>query len=173
VELEGIRRARDAVDGADLILAVFDGSEPLAEDDHALLAQLADRPVIAVANKADLPQRADISAISAALGGQTVHTMSTISRHGVETLTHEVSTRLGGGPSVNEGAFVTRLRHVEALKRAEGSLVHLEATLAEHGPHECIALDLRGSVDALGEILGTVTSDDVLNEIFSKFCIGK
>jgi tRNA modification GTPase len=75
--------------------------------------------------------------------------------------------------AVKEGAFVTKLRHVEALKRAEASLAHLEETLAARGPHECIALDLRGAVDALGEILGTVTTDDVLNEIFSKFCIGK
>jgi tRNA modification GTPase len=173
VEVEGIRRTRDAVEGADLILAVFDGSEPLAEDDHAFLAQLADRPVIAVANKADLPQRADMRAISAALGGQPVQAISTISREGMETLTNEISTRIGGDPSTNEGAFVTKLRHVEALKRAEASLVHLQSTLAERGPHECIALDLRGSVDALGEMLGTVTTDDVLNEIFSKFCIGK
>jgi tRNA modification GTPase len=173
VEVEGIRRTRGAVEGADLILAVFDGSEPLTEDDHALLAQLANRPVIAVANKADLPQRADMRAISAALGGQPIQAVSTISREGIETLTHEISARIGGDPSTNEGAFVTKLRHVEALKRAEASLVHLHSTVAEGGPHECIALDLRGSVDALGEILGTVTRDDVLNEIFSKFCIGK
>jgi tRNA modification GTPase len=75
--------------------------------------------------------------------------------------------------TAKEGAFVTKLRHVEALTRTEASLVHLEETLAVRGPHECIALDLRGAVDALGEILGTVTTDDVLNEIFSRFCIGK
>jgi tRNA modification GTPase len=173
VEAEGIRRTRDAVDGADLIVAVFDGSELLTDDDHALLAQLTDRPVIAVANKADLPQRAEMGAISAALDGRPVLALSTISRRGIELLTNEISARLGGSPSANEGAFVTRLRHVEALRRAETSLVHLQSTLAERGPHECIALDLRGSVDALGEILGTVTTDDVLNEIFSKFCIGK
>jgi tRNA modification GTPase len=173
VEVEGIRRTRDAMQGADLILAVFDGSEQLVEDDHTLLAQLADRPVIAVANKTDLPQRAEIRAISAALGGQPVHGISTISRQGTETLTHEINTRLGGGLSANETTSVTKLRHIEALKRAESSLVHLQSTLAERGPDECIALDLRGSVDALGEILGTVTSEDVLNEIFSKFCIGK
>ncbi|MFZ5876848.1 MAG: tRNA uridine-5-carboxymethylaminomethyl(34) synthesis GTPase MnmE [Nitrospirota bacterium] len=173
VEVEGIRRTNDAVAGADLILAMFDGSEPLADDDHAVLAQLKDRSVIAVANKADLAQRADISAISQALGGQPVHALSTHTHQGIETLTKEIATRLNGGVATTEGAFVTKLRHVEALNRAESALAHLHATVAERGPHECIAMDLRGAVEALGEILGTVTTDDVLNEIFSKFCIGK
>ncbi len=173
VEIEGIRRTKEAVDGADLILAVFDGSEPLAEDDRVLLAELRGHLVIAVVNKADLLQRADMSAVSGALGGQPVHVLSTLTRQGIETLITEIVTRLGGGVAAREGAFVSKLRHIEALKRAEISLVHLKETLADHGPHECIALDLRGALHALGEILGTVTTDDVLNEIFSKFCIGK
>jgi tRNA modification GTPase len=173
VEVEGIRRTRDAVDGADVILAVFDGSELLAEDDRVLLTELKGRPVIAVANKADLPQRLDAEAVSQALDGTTILRVSTLTREGMDALTNQIVDRLGGGVAVKEGAFVTKLRHVEALKRAESSLVHLEDTLATRGPHECIALDLRGAVDALGEILGTVTTDDVLNEIFSRFCIGK
>jgi tRNA modification GTPase len=173
IEVEGIRRTRDAVEGADVILAVFDGSEPLAEDDRVLLAELKGRSVIAVANKADLAQRLDMEAVGGALGGATVQRVSTLTRHGIDALTHEIVERLGGGVAAKESAFVTRLRHVEALTRAETSLVHLQETLAGHSPHECIALDLRGAIDALGEILGTVTTDDVLNEIFSKFCIGK
>jgi len=137
------------------------------------LAELKGRPVIAVANKADLVQRLDAEAVSGALGGATVLRVSTLTREGMDALTSEIVSRLGGGVAVKEHAFVTKLRHVEALKRAEAALLHLEETLAARGPHECIALDLRGAVDALGEILGTVTTDDVLNEIFSKFCIGK
>ncbi len=173
VEVEGIRRTKDAVDNAHLILAVFDGSEPLTDDDRALLSELKSRQVIAVANKADLAQRLDAGVISDALGGTTVHPISTLTRGGLDRVTSEIVTRLGGDVTAKEGAFVTKLRHVEALKRADASLVHLQDTLATHGPHECIALDLRGAVDPLGEILGTVTTDDVLNEIFSKFCIGK
>ncbi len=174
VESEGIRRTRDAVEGADVILAVFDGSEPLADDDRVwLLAELKGRPVIAVANKADLAQRVDMKAVSQALGGATILRVSTLTRHGIDALTHEIVDRLGGGVAAKEGAFVTKLRHVEALTRSKASLIHLQETLAARGPHECLALDLRGAVDALGEILGTVTTDDVLNEIFSKFCIGK
>ena len=173
VEVEGIRRTRDAVDVADVILAVFDGSEPLADDDRVWLTELKGRPVVAVANKVDLAQRVDMEAVSQALGGATILRVSTLTREGMDTLTNEIVSRLGGGVAATEGAFVTKLRHVEALKRAEASLVHLEETLAVRGPHECIALDLRGAVDALGEILGTVTTDDVLDDIFSKFCIGK
>jgi tRNA modification GTPase len=173
VEVEGIRRTKDAVETADLVLAIFDGSEPLTDDDRVLMAELNSRSVIVVANKADLPRRADLSAVCEALGGTGVLPISTLTRQGIETLTNEIVTRLGGGGTAKEGALVTKLRHVQALRRAEVSLVHLQDTLAGHGPHECIALDLRGAVDALGEILGTVTTDDVLNEIFSKFCIGK
>ncbi|MFZ5861784.1 MAG: tRNA uridine-5-carboxymethylaminomethyl(34) synthesis GTPase MnmE [Nitrospirota bacterium] len=173
VEVEGIRRTKDAVESADLILAVFDGSEPLTDEDRVLLAELKRPSVIAVANKADLAQRVNAETISRAFGGAMIQRVSTLTREGLDALTSEIVTRLGGGVVAKEGTFVTRLRHVEALRRAEVSLVHLQETLAERGPHECIALDLRGGVDALGEILGTVTTDDLLKEIFSKFCIGK
>ncbi|HET8760484.1 MAG TPA: tRNA uridine-5-carboxymethylaminomethyl(34) synthesis GTPase MnmE [Nitrospiria bacterium] len=173
VEVEGIRRTKDAIADADLVIAVFDGSEPLAEDDRALLGDLKGRSVIAVLNKADLPQRLTPATITGVLSGAAVFQVSTLTRQGIEELTKEIVSRLHGGGGAKEGAFVTRLRHVEALKRADASLVHLKVTLAECGPHECVALDLRGAVDALGEILGTMTTDDVLNEIFSRFCIGK
>lgn len=172
VEAEGIHRTRDAINGADVILAVFDGSEPLADDDHLLLAELNGRPVIPVVNKADLPQRLDTGVIARGLH-EPVSVLSTLTRQGIEPLTDAIVIRLNGGATTQEGALITKLRHVEALRRAEASLVHLQATLAERGPHEFIALDLRGAVDALGEILGSVTTADVLNEIFSKFCIGK
>jgi tRNA modification GTPase len=173
IEIEGIRRTRQAVEGADVILAVFDGSEPLADDDRVLLAELKGRPVIAVVNKMDLAQRLDVNAVSESLVGATIQRVSTLTRQGIDELTGEIVKRLGGRVAAQEGAFVTRLRHIEALRHAEASLAHLEETVAARGPHECIALDLRGAVDALGEILGTVTTDNVLNEIFSKFCIGK
>jgi tRNA modification GTPase len=172
VEAEGIHRTRDAINGADVILAVFDGSEPLADNDVLLLAELNGRPVIPVVNKADLPQRLDAGVIARGLDGP-VHVLSTLTRQGIESLTDAIVIRLNGDVATREGALITKLRHVEALQRAEASLIHLQATLAERGPHECIALDLRGAVDALGEILGSVTTADVLNEIFSKFCIGK
>jgi tRNA modification GTPase len=173
VEVEGIRRTKDAIADADLVVAVFDGSEPLTADDHALLGDLKGRSLIAVLNKADLPQRLTRSSIAGVIDGAPVFQVSTTSRQGLGELAHEIASCLHNGIGAKEGTFVTKLRHVEALKRSEASLVHLQETLAERGPHECIALDLRGAVDALGEILGTVTTDDVLNEIFSKFCIGK
>lgn len=173
VEVEGIRRTKDAVEGADLILAVFDSSEPMTDDDRALLTELKSRPIIAVVNKADLPQRLEMAAIGGGLDGAIVLPVSTKTRQGLDELAIEIVSRLGGDVTTKKGAVVTKLRHVEALTRAEASLVRLQETLAERGPHECIALDLRGAVDALGEILGTVTTDDVLKEVFSRFCIGK
>jgi len=173
VEIEGIRRAKEAMQVADLIIAVFDSSEPLVDDDHVLASELKGRPVIAVANKADLPQRTDLRTISMALGEAAVLAISTLTRQGLDSLIAEVVARLNGSVVTKEGTLVTKLRHVEALTRAEASLGHLRETLDEGGPYECIALDIRGAVDALGEILGTVTTDDMLNEIFSKFCIGK
>jgi tRNA modification GTPase len=173
VEVEGIRRTKEAVEDADLILAVFDGSEPLTDDDQILLGELKRRPVLVVVNKVDLLQDLDASEISQACCGATIHRVSTYTGKGIDALTTEIVSRLGADVTVKEGAVVTKLRHIEALKRAEAALIHLQDTLATRGPHECWALDLRGAVDALAEILGTVTTDDLLNEIFSKFCIGK
>jgi len=169
VEVEGIRRTKDAVARADLILAVFDGSEPLADEDRALLDELDGRSVLIVVNKVDLPQRLDATVFNSA----PVWRHSALTGQGLDAIVGEIVNRLGGALAAREGVFVTRLRHAEALKRAEASLKHLQDTITAKGPHECVALDLRGAVDALGEILGTVTTDELLNEIFSKFCIGK
>lgn len=173
VEVEGIRRTKEAVEGADLILAVFDGSEPLTDDDRMLLAELKGRRVLVVINKTDLLQDVDSGEISQTCGEAAIHRVSTYTHQGIDTLTTEIVSRLGSDVAVKEGAVVTRLRHIEALKRAEGALIHLQDTLVTRGPHECWALDLRGAIDPLAEILGTVTTDDLLHEIFSKFCIGK
>jgi len=172
IEREGIRRTREALEGADLILAVFDGSEPLADADRALLADLKGRPALPVINKTDLAQRLSDAELHAFLDCGPVP-ISTRTLSGIEALISQIVGRLSEGQPIKEGTLVTRLRHIEALNNAASSLSHLEGTLQDHGPHECIALDLRGAVDALGQILGTVTTEDVLNEIFSKFCIGK
>jgi tRNA modification GTPase len=163
IEEEGIRRARKALRSADAVLWIQDASATL---ERAIDEDVPDgAEVIIVRNKIDLsghkPGEADgLLYLSAKTGA------------GLDAL-HERLRRAAGYRNLGEGAFTTRRRHVEALRRAA---VHFETgrkALAETKAGELLAEELRLAQEALGEITGSVSSDDLLGRIFSEFCIGK
>ncbi|MEO6688796.1 MAG: tRNA uridine-5-carboxymethylaminomethyl(34) synthesis GTPase MnmE [Dokdonella sp.] len=168
VEREGIRRARAELDRADLALLVTDDAN--ADDDLALLAGLpANVARIVVHNKIDLaraPARAQTLQ-------QTMHVwLSARSRDGLELLVAELKRQAGHGES-GDGAFTARARHVSALERTMRHLVAAADALEPHRAGELAAEELRLVQQALGEITGEFSSDDLLGSIFSSFCIGK
>ncbi len=167
IEREGMRRARAELAGADLALAVVDARAPQA-DRAALEAALGAVPLrLWIHNKSDLlaqpPQDSE----------SVVH-VSALSGHGLLTLHQRLRSLALGGPDAAEssGEFSARARHVEALQRAGR---HAEAANRElhHERLELAAEELRLSHDALGEITGKISPDDMLGRIFSTFCIGK
>src|SRR5690606_14255082 len=165
IEREGIRRAREAAAAADLVLAVCDdagGDEAAAE----LTASLPPGPAtLVVHNKIDLTDAAPGD------HGRPGHLwVSALSGAGIDVLEQAIMghARRGGG----ENAFLARRRHVDALERALASLDEA-AVEARHGNGELVAESLRLAHEALGEITGAVTSDDLLGAIFGSFCIGK
>lgn len=160
VEQEGIRRARAAMENADIVLWLIDGSAEEAVED---IAAPAEKAVLKVWNKSDrVAQTADDTRlwISAKTG------------QGMDVLKAEIA-RLAGQESSEESPFIARARHVEALQRAKTH--YQQALLQMRGwrAGELIAEDLRQVHDALGEITGKVSADDLLGSIFSSFCIGK
>lgn len=168
-ELErlGIERARTELGRADVVVAVFDASVGLQPEDHSMLAQLPrDCHQIHVYNKIDLA--ADGVPVARA-GGAVEVRVSAKTGAGLEELRLAL-LRAAGWQAQGEGVYLARERHLRALARAQ---THLEACAVQQGRWEFFAEELRAAHAALSEITGEFTADDLLGEIFARFCIGK
>ena len=171
VEREGIKRTLSALEDADLCLVVLDGSVPLTQADHDLVKTVADRKHLVLINKSDLPSMIDAEAAEFRGPRFLVSAKSGVGLDELRTAIRAMLVSSGGDAS--EGIVVTNVRHRTALRRAAESLQQTwEAS--RHGlAGELIAVDLRAAADALGEITGVITTDEILERIFSEFCIGK
>ncbi len=170
VEQEGVNRSRASLNQADLILHVIDASEPLTSDSKLTLTELADRNCIVVLNKNDLSPELDHSNIN------SCHTISisSITGNGIESLKDAIRVSVWDGEVTSEMLEVMiNSRHQEALNRAKTSLEAALSQLQSGLTLDLIAVDLRISTNAIGEIVGKTTTEDLLDSIFSTFCIGK
>lgn len=169
VEREGIRRAQAEIGRADMLLWVFDSREPDVTADILNAGLPADVPVTLVCNKIDLSDR------RAGLGkhqGYAVVSLSAKTGEGMDQLRDHLKGRMGyEGP--REGTFAARRRHLDAIARAEVAVDAAEKALADARAGEIVAEELRLAQNALSEITGAFTADDLLGRIFSSFCIGK
>lgn len=176
-EQEGVRRSRAAREQADLLLIVLDGSAPLTPEDQALLSETAarqDQKRLLVVNKTDLPGRLDPSALPPSGPDCAVANISAVTGDGLDDLRDRIRTLLIRPDfEARETVLVTHLRHQTALQRTSDALAATLASVEAQAAVELIALDLRAAIDALGEITGAVGTDDILDRIFKKFCIGK
>jgi tRNA modification GTPase len=171
VEHEGIKRSRAAIDQAELLLVMLDGSFPLSAEDHHLLALGPDKTLVVVVNKTDLPSRIHDSELAEF---KSVIRISAKTGAGLEDPRDTIRGVVGrGGLEPGEAAMVTRMRHRTSLVNAESALAKAIESVTAQLSGEFIAMDLRGALDALGEITGAITTDDILDRIFREFCIGK
>jgi len=170
IEVEGIRRSRATLEQAELILHVFDSSEPLTDADGQYLAEFAGKKRLLVLNKIDLASRTDIQRLT----GQPLVRVSCRTGQGIEDLKDAIKDLAWSGEIKAEMLEVMiNSRHQDALNRARvATLRTLEALRAAH-TLELAAMDLRIAVNAIGEIVGKTTTEDILDMIFSQFCIGK
>jgi tRNA modification GTPase len=168
IEAEGVRRSRSTLVSAELILHVLDGSEPAGTWDQQLLAEYEGRPRLLVRNKADLPRRLHLPDGLAAID------VCCLTGAGVGELKDAIKATVwaGGIPSEMLQVMINS-RHEDALRRGRESAERAVAALRAHLGLELIALDLRLAANAVGEIVGKTTTEDLLDSIFSQFCIGK
>ena len=167
VERIGVERARLAAERADLLLVCFDAAAPLTEEDLALLRETEGRPRIAVCNKSDLP--ALWSAETLAAQGISACTVSAETGEGLTALRHAIAVRVA---PEQESALVTNARHIEALQLAAAAVAEARQN-AGGAELELVATDLREALSALGQITGRTAAADLIERIFSKFCVGK
>jgi tRNA modification GTPase len=164
----GIRKSMEALADADLVLVVLDSSEPVGDEDHKLVALVAQRTAIVVENKSDR-----FSSLFQVPGSQlrTVR-VSALTGEGMVGLRAEILRQVGG-EGEGETGFLTNIRHqglvCDSLAGLEASAIAVRGKI----PHEMLLLDLYSALRPLDEITGATTNDDILNLIFSRFCIGK
>ncbi len=177
VEQEGIRRSRAAMEQAELLMIVLDGSRRLTEEDRDLVGRHAGKKRLVIVNKIDLPRHLDEGELAEWVAGFPDCAVLSLSARtgagldGLKDRLRELVVRPDFEPG--ESPTVTRLRHMTALSRAQEAVTQTLDSVAKGLSAEFVAVDLRAAIDALGEITGTVTTDDILDRIFREFCIGK
>jgi len=174
VELEGVRRSRDQISSADLILFLIDSSEIVTPDGLDVVSEVVHRfgdHVLIVLNKVDIMHPKFSLDPFAALDRISI---SCISGQGIDLLTKKMMQRvISNCDPTSSSVRVQSERHRDLLKKTLTSVIAARSTLLENLSGEFIVVDLRGALNYLGEIIGITTPEDVLHNIFSKFCIGK
>ncbi len=170
VESLGVSRTFETLAEADLALVVLDGSSSLEDDDHHVLEKTGQLRHFIVINKADLPQALDVGI----LNGAPKVFVSAKTGQGLDDLHNALRAFLvERGPHLADDVILTNARQHEAVRRACQSLRAAQVALSGQVPHEMVLLDLYGALSALNELTGEVVTEDILDRIFSTFCIGK
>ena len=175
VEALGVERALAALEGAAVVLWVVDGTVPTEAPDPMLRASLEGRSVVVALTKSDLPSRATDAEVARALGVAVTRLVrvSAITSEGLAALRAALRVALGADRAGGLSGAVANPRHTDAIARARDALGRA-ADVAERGePGEIVALELRDSLAALGEVTGRNASEELLERIFARFCIGK
>ncbi|NLW59753.1 MAG: tRNA uridine-5-carboxymethylaminomethyl(34) synthesis GTPase MnmE [Firmicutes bacterium] len=174
VEKAGVEKARQLMDGADLILAIFDAATPLTPEDHELIRFLSGKPALIILNKTDLPVKVRLEPLWAAFPQAHFLSVSALTGAGIGELKALVRQELIGTEGLEEQpVLVTRVRHKDAIAEALELLALVQQGLEEEWSEDLLAVNLRAALQALGQISGRSVSEEIINEIFAQFCIGK
>ncbi|MFZ0317990.1 MAG: GTPase, partial [Candidatus Sulfotelmatobacter sp.] len=167
----GIRKSMEALADADVIVIVLDASQPTGEQDEELLRHAQNRSAIIVENKCDLA----VNNSEHLAGSQSLRVrVSALTGEGIAELRAEILRHIGGESGVQaEVGFLTSVRHQRLVEDSSAALNAASAAVREKIPHEMLLLDLYNGLRPLDAITGATTADDILNLIFSTFCIGK
>jgi tRNA modification GTPase len=168
-ETIGVRKTRETLAEADVVMVVLDASVPLRDDEGELIASLAGRRALVVRNKSDLNAGADVPPELPMLSVAT----SALSGEGMPALRDALAELVRNPAGESESGILTSLRHFEAVSGAVAALGAAREAIGKKIPHEMLLLDLYGGLRQLDSLTGETTAEDILNRIFSSFCIGK
>jgi tRNA modification GTPase len=168
-EAIGIRKSREMLADADVVMVILDASVPLRGDERELIASLEGRRALVVRNKSDLNDGAEV-APDLPLPSVTT---SALTGDGIQTLRDALAEFVRNPAGETESGVLTSLRHFEAVSGAIASLSTARDAVGQKIPHEMLLLDLYAALRHLDSLTGETTADDILNQIFSTFCIGK
>lgn len=173
VEKIGVDRAKSSLLKADLILYVVDSSRPLDENDRFIMSLIEEKKVITLLNKIDLESITDSSYIKTHFN-QNVIEISAKNQTGIDKLYEELKEMFFSGDlSFNDEVYITNVRHKAALLNAFQSLSQVKLSIENQMPEDFYSIDLMSAYEELGFIIGESVGEDLVNEIFSEFCMGK
>ncbi len=173
VEKIGVEKAIDSAKDADLVLFVVDSSIPLDDNDREIMKMLKDKKAIVLLNKADLEPAVDEEELKNT-AGHPVISVSAKEEQGIDLLEDKIKEMFfQGGLEFNDEIYITNARHKAALEEARKSLEMVENSIEMQMPEDFFSIDLMNAYEALGRIIGESVGEDLVNEIFSKFCTGK
>ena len=183
VEKIGVEKARKYAGNADLIIYVVDASKPLDENDENIIRLICDKKIIVLLNKTDLEQVVSeeiitdkFNQMSEIYDGDEIRVIKTSTKEntGIDEFENTIKDMFFDGEiAINDEIYITNQRHKEALTLAYESMNMVLASLADDMPEDFYSIDLMSAYAALGRIIGQEVEDDLVNEIFSKFCMGK
>ena len=173
VEKIGVTKARTAAEDADLIIYVVDASVPLDENDRDIIEMIRNRKTVVLLNKTDLEQVVSVEELEKQTGHRVIP-VSAKEETGIEELEKEIQSMFYQGDiDFNDEVYVTNIRHKTALTESLSSLKLVQKSIEDGMPEDFYSIDLMNAYEQLGTIIGEAVEDDLVNEIFSKFCMGK
>jgi tRNA modification GTPase len=175
IEAIGVARTRQLLGESEVALWVVDGSVALDEDDRMIAEGLHGKRVLVAVNKHDLPARTAVGELEELLNGNhhAIVSVSAVRGDGLDQLHGSLARLLDAGGAAGPTLGLANLRHVESLGRAREALARAAVAGREGAPGEIVALELRECLDAIGEVTGRTIGADLLDRIFSRFCVGK
>ncbi len=174
VEMIGVERTKEAIGNSDLVILVLDASDQLLQEDNNIIELIESKKVIAVLNKTDLGLTIDEKYLTGLFGQDNVIEMSVKDRIGIDILEERIKGLVFHGKlSINKNSMVTSIRHKNLLDRALENMDRALSSIEDEIPVDLISVDIREAWSCLGAITGDTVEEDIIKEIFSKFCIGK
>ena len=175
VEKIGVERSRQALDAADLVLLLIDNSAPLTAEDEKLLTATKDKQRIIILNKTDLPSQLDLDHLKELVGDSALIETSIVKHEGMDQLGKQISHMFfdQGIESSQNNVMVTNARHIGLLHQANDALNDVLKGIDDGMPVDLVQIDMTRCWDLLGEITGDSYQDELLDQLFSQFCLGK
>lgn len=174
VEKIGVDRAKEVVEDADLIIGIFDASRELTDDDKEIIELIKERKSIVLLNKTDLPNVYNSDDLAKILRNKKIINTAIAKGEGIEELEKTIVDMFySGDVEVKDEVMVTKLRHKDQLLKAKKNIVDAINGIELNVPLDCIEVDVKNCWTNLGEISGDTVSEDIIDKVFSEFCIGK
>lgn len=174
VEKIGVERTKKSIEEADLVIAMFDASIPFEREDEEILNRVKGKKVLNIVNKTDLPILFDIEKIRDIAPNSDIIEISLLEDEGIEDIEEYIYDMVYSGKvTASDQAIVTNIRHESLLKSSYNHLLEAKEALDDGVPLDLISIDIRSSLNDIGVITGEFVTDDIVDRIFSEFCVGK
>lgn len=174
VERMGVEKSKTYAENADLVLMMLDGSRPLEAEDREILSFIKEKKTIVLLNKTDLEQKLSLEELESYVPKGQILSISVKENKGFEMLIDALKNMfLDGHTATAEDALLGNTRHKDALYRAKEAMEHCMETITLRMPEDFISMDLQDANRALGEITGDTSDEEIIDRIFTKFCLGK